>query len=200
MTMRISLINVPLILDRRIIFDVISINSALTLKTIYLILIVWFFWDVNYGGSIIAVSKLYLQHGADQQASLVPTAYSTRWFAAFTLEFSPSARGSMQLHNFFISICISDQSLLIRGIATYGFQLARVISPVGSNIISVSFSFRDFMLGRIGMRHIKGYLSRSNSERFIVPANFSKGLVDLHERTSFLHLIRCQWCSTNYMI
>ena len=84
---------------------------------------------------------------------------------------------------------MSHQSSIIRDIATYGVQFARVISPLGRNIIfcmrRYRFSFYDFMFERIDMRDVKRYLSRSVPERNIATANFLKELVSLRDRTSF---------------
>ena len=89
----------------------------------------------------------------------------------------------------FISRCMSHQSSLIRDIATFGVQFARVISPLGRNIMfcvrHYRFSFCDFMFERIDMRDVKSYLSRSVPERNIATANFLKELVSLRDRTSF---------------
>lgn len=89
----------------------------------------------------------------------------------------------------FIWRCMSHQSSLIRDIATYGVQFARAMSPVGRNIVfcmrRYRFCIRDFMLGRIDMRHVKCYFSGSVSDKNIATAAFLKELVSLRERTSF---------------
>ena len=85
---------------------------------------------------------------------------------------------------------MSHQSLLIRDIATYGVQFARVISPLGRNIIfcmrRYRFSFYDFIFERIDMQDVKMYLSRSVPGRNIATANFLKELLSIRDRTSFV--------------
>jgi hypothetical protein len=150
--------NAPLLLDRHIIF-VILVNLAPQSSSIYLI---------SYCMSLFGCELRRLDHNSINTLSVAWRVWSLPLTAHIDL--LPLLCNSLPLHDevcsrtlSFISRCMSHQSLLIRDIAIYGVQFARVTSPLGRNTIfcmrRYSFSFHDFMLGRTDMRYIQGHLS-----------------------------------------